>query len=260
MNGEIAQVSKIVAFARKALCTGTVPEFEPNRFVLSLRFVILNGDASGENRAEAGSVIEWLTACKQKGLQDIKLLLQTEVKDRFVLGFSNAAGGLIVCFWENGSVTYFKSAWSFDQNKKGWNVVFTEHVWDDPPKGRPSYTDHTAEFKAVLSDIEGLARNIGAIEFAPFFRKARTALAGGDHGEIPYLPGRAGDIYEACDLADVFGAMGSWNDCPPGMAAEKGLGKEYSELSDRLVWEIRYNLMYAVNESWISAAEQNGSE
>ncbi|WP_011991675.1 hypothetical protein [Campylobacter curvus] len=42
--------------------------------------------------------------------------------------------------------------------------------------------------------------------------------------------------------------MGSWNDSPPYMAQQKGLGKEYDELSDELLCQNRLALLYAINE------------
>lgn len=58
-------------------------------------------------------------------------------------------------------------------------------------------------------------------------------------------------IYYAVMTADQFGGMSSWNDCPSCEAETRGLGKLYDELSDKLLEQIRYNMMYIVNESWI---------
>lgn len=38
-------------------------------------------------------------------------------------------------------------------------------------------------------------------------------------------------MFEAASIADVFGAMGSWNDSPPIYGSQKGLDKEYETLS-----------------------------
>ncbi len=54
--------------------------------------------------------------------------------------------------------------------------------------------------------------------------------------------------YSAAAKADVFGAMGSWNDSPPYMAREKGLSENYKLLSDELFIQIQKALLFAVNE------------
>lgn len=38
---------------------------------------------------------------------------------------------------------------------------------------------------------------------------------------------------------------------PPYYAQEKGLQKEYNSLSNKLLEQLRYNLLYVVNEGWI---------
>lgn len=55
-------------------------------------------------------------------------------------------------------------------------------------------------------------------------------------------------MFEAASIADVFGAMGSWNDSPPYMAHKKGLDKEYETLSADLLRNIRLAILYAINE------------
>ncbi|MCR5815850.1 MAG: hypothetical protein K6F91_03105 [Ruminococcus sp.] len=55
-------------------------------------------------------------------------------------------------------------------------------------------------------------------------------------------------LFAAASKADVFGGMGSWNDSPPYLAQEKGLKKEYDELSEQLWYEIKVAVMSAVNE------------
>jgi len=66
--------------------------------------------------------------------------------------------------------------------------------------------------------------------------------------ELPQIPDPNLQIFEAASLADVFGAMGSWNDSPPYMAHEKGLDQEYETLSAELLKHIRLAILYAVNE------------
>ncbi|MDE6712320.1 MAG: hypothetical protein K2K20_01095, partial [Lachnospiraceae bacterium] len=56
-------------------------------------------------------------------------------------------------------------------------------------------------------------------------------------------------MFYASSKADVFGAMGSWNDGPPYSAHEKGLDNEYENLSNELLKQIRLAALYAINEN-----------
>lgn len=48
---------------------------------------------------------------------------------------------------------------------------------------------------------------------------------------LPEIPEENLHLFEAASTADVFGAIGSWNDSAPYMAHEKGMDKEYECLS-----------------------------
>ena len=132
-------------------------------------------------------------------------------------------------------MTYFVPKWEMDRNREGWEVLYQEMEWENAPSDIPIYENQTEDFKQVLVEIETLAEKIGATNFAKIFR-----------GAYDYL--EAGQIYEAVNKAAVFGGMGSWNDDPAGMAYEKGLASEYNELSNRLLEQVRYHVMYAANE------------
>ncbi len=116
------------------------------------------------------------------------------------------------------------------------------------------FSDKTDEFKEILLDIGKFATAIEQPYFADVFRNAYESLCGSETIEddnIPkQLPNEFKSIYYAVDKADVFGAMGSWNDSPPYYAHQKGLDKEYNELSNGLLVQIRYHLMYVTNECW----------
>ena len=116
------------------------------------------------------------------------------------------------------------------------------------------FTDKTNEFKQTLLDIGEFAAKIEQQYFSDVFHNAYKVLCDSssiDDNNIPNpLPKEFKAIYYAVDKADVFGAMGSWNDSPPYYAREKGLDKEYNELSNELLVQLRYHLMYVANECW----------
>lgn len=91
--------------------------------------------------------------------------------------------------------------------------------------------------------------------FAGVFQRALDILGGSSnyidteyHLPLPEIPEENLYLFEAASTADVFGAMGSWNDSPRYMAHEKGMDKEYEFLSDELLKQVRLAALYAVNE------------
>jgi len=107
----------------------------------------------------------------------------------------------------------------------------------------------------VLLQIKDLAAKIDCENFANIFEFAIQSLDGKNEGidkeyglELPQIPSRNLNLFEAASQADVFGAMGSWNDSPPYMAQNKGLEEEYDILSDELLKNIRLAILYSINE------------
>jgi len=69
-----------------------------------------------------------------------------------------------------------------------------------------------------------------------------------EQSAIGEIPEENLHLFEAASTADVFGAMGSWNDSPPYMAHERGLDNEYELLSSELLKQVRLAALYAINE------------
>ena len=121
-------------------------------------------------------------------------------------------------------------------------------------KSSLSYTDYTNDFLKTLKDVAKFSADIGFPEFSDRFLKVYEVLCNNSsfeqHDILAHLPNGFKGIYYAVDTSDVFGAMGSWNDSPQVVAREMGLEKEYHELSERLLYQVRYHLMYVSNECW----------
>lgn len=198
---------------------------------------------------------KWYEHCVTVGLKDIKYITPISVKDRAILGFANTNRGLIVCFFNSGEVTYFDAYWTFNQDKKAWNVTYTEHLFDNPPAGTPHFENNLKEFKEILNKIGEFACIIGFPGWKKVFDKSVQILEGSFIYEVgnrkialPDLPKEQLKIFMAASNADVFGAMGSWNDSPPCAAHDKGLDKEYDKYSAELLKEVRRATLYAINE------------
>ncbi len=256
MNGEMYQICSITTAAKKALADNLPIKYTPMKYEKNISFLCF--DPYNTEKYEAKNVCEWFNFLKKRGLSklnDIKFLCPVSVKDRHILGFSNTSGSSILCFSKNNLVTYFTARWEFDSAEKKWNILYTENEWVNPPSGRPRFKNNKKSFKKILTDIGDLALKIGADNFAGIFAKAKNILDG--YEKYPYerigyeplqLPAENLKLFEAASIADVFGAMGSWNDVPPCMAEEKGLGKEYEAFSAELLKNLRLAALYAVNE------------
>ncbi|MPN31841.1 hypothetical protein SDC9_179316 [bioreactor metagenome] len=107
----------------------------------------------------------------------------------------------------------------------------------------------------MLTEIKALAVQLECNFFADVFDSAQNILLGSKeytdtkyNFSLPIIPEENLHLFEAASMADVFGAMGSWNDSPRYIAHEKGLDTEYEELSDKLLENIRHAILYAINE------------
>lgn len=256
MNGQMYQIASIAAAAKRALQTADQIRYVPWEGENSINFQFLpQKDFLRTKTFIAQNVSEWFERLKVNGLQDIKLLCPYSVKNRKLLGFSNMTESSILCFFKNGKVTYFVPDWQFDSAQAKWNILYTEHEWSNPPRGKPRFENNTDSFRKALKDIQHFASQLECEDFAHIFTSAINILDGkGDYPdtkyglELPQIPNRNLQIFEAASLADVFGAMGSWNDEPSYVAYEKGLSEEYEILSDELLKNVRLAILYAINE------------
>lgn len=150
-----------------------------------------------------------------------------------------------------GRQVIFLPNWESASAGKGWDVTYTEYEWERSSQEIPHYENNIEEFKDILTRIEDLAIKIECENFAKVFHSARNLLLDLDAAKVleePQIPPQHLSIFRAASAADVFGAMGSWNDEPGWLAQDKGLGQVYDELSDQLLRNIRLAILYAINE------------
>lgn len=252
MTGELYQMCSLTAAAKQALFRGADFEFEPMKYENKVEFLFLpNIRQSGILNRTAKNAEQWYKYCVKKGLRDIKLVMPTAVENRQLLGYANTSQSSIICCFKNGKSTAFEPKWDFDQKQKMWDILYTERLLLIPFV-KPYGEDNSDALREVLIEIADLAERIDCGNFARIFEKALNILDGEEAPSSPFpnpkIPEKYLPLFCAADTADLFGAMGSWNDSPPFMAHEKGLDKEYEELSARLLKNIRLAVFYAVNE------------
>lgn len=256
MNGQMYQLCVLAAAGKKALKYNEPIQYVPAKYENEISFSCLRGACAAEAGMHTVSdVAAWFAYLKSMGLQDIKVLCPIAVKDKGLLGFSNTTESLILCFYKNGKVTYFAVDWQFDAGKKLWNVHYSEQEWKNPPSEKPRFENNADTFRQVLLKIKDFATELEFGNFARIFDSAGNILDGSeDYPDkkyglcLPQIPQKNLQMFEAASAADVFGAMGSWNDSPPWAAHEKGLDQEYETLSDELLRNIRLAILYAINE------------
>lgn len=256
MNGETYQICRLTAEVKRALRENRALSYEPIKYENRIEFHFLPRKTLLGMRGEAAyDPVSWFEKCKKHGLVDVKMMIPTKVKDRQVLGFANTNRASIITFLKSGEVHYWVAQWEFDSKIRMWNIIYTESEWKDAPAGRPEFGDNTKELLDILEKIEKFAVTIEAGYFAEVFKDAATILRREKELSVnenmaarPPLPESHKYLFDAVSKADVFGAMGSWNDSPSYMAHQKGLEEEYDTLSGELLTQIRLATLYAVNE------------
>lgn len=249
------QVCCIAAAAKKALKNKSALSYIPVKYENKIQFQFLPEKKLFITRThKSENVTTWYDYCSKKKLQDIIFLAPIAVNNRNILGFSNTSQSSLVCFWGN-KVTYFTAQWEADSLHKMWNVLYVEKEWKDAPCGRPHFENNLESFKSVLNKIRELACKIDCNNFALVFQKALDILSGSSNYPdteynlpLPEIPQENLPLFEAASTADVFGAMGSWNDSPPCLAYRKGMDKQYEILSGELFKQVRLATLYAINE------------
>lgn len=254
MNGELFQIASIVAAGKRAIQLSKPITYQPEKYVKRIRFAFLpRRSIFGTKNYIAPDVSVWFERIIKNGVQDIKLLCPYSAEKRELLGFANSTGSSAVCFHKSGKVTYFIPKWQFDAVNKQWDVLYSEYESTNPPSGKLRFENNTDSFRKSLSAIKDLAHELECEYYAGVFASAIDILDGiGDvpdrKWELPQIPQQNLPLFEAAEVADVFGAMGSWNDEPSYIAHEKGMEKEYNERSDELLKNVRLAVLYAINE------------
>ena len=251
MNGEVFNTCIIVASIKQALRSNLELDYKGEKYIKSLVFdYILEGDP--ETREQA-SINEWFKHAKKLGLSDVRFATNLTVSsnERSLQGFSNVSYKSILRIYKD-KMSYFVPHWSFEEDKKGWDIVYKEFSLDGTPEIQ-KFSDNTLEFKDILTKITKFADEIECENFGDCFRKGLKALNEPENIEqnilnAPLMPKLNLALFTAASAADVFGGMGSWNDDAAGWAKRKKRAKEYDELSGELFTQMHKATLFAINE------------
>lgn len=251
MNGEVFNACIIVASIKQALRSNLELDYKGEKYIKSLVFDYILEDE--QEKREQASINEWFKHAKKLGLSDVRFATNLTVssKERSLQGFSNVSYKSILCIYKD-KMSYFVPHWSFEENKKGWDIVYKEFILNGTPEIQ-KFSDNTLEFKDILTRTSKFADEIECENFGDCFRKGLKALNEPENIEqnilnAPLMPKLNLALFTAASAADVFGGMGSWNDDVAGLAQHKKRGKEYDELSGELFTQMRKATLFAINE------------
>ena len=251
MNGEVFNSCIIVASIKQALKSNLELNYKSEKYIKSLVFdYILD---SNQEKREQASINEWFKHALKLGLSDVRYATNLTVssEERSLQGFSNVSYKSILCIYKN-KMSYLVPHWSFEEDKKGWDIVYKEFSLNGMPEIQ-KFSDNTLEFKDLLTKIAKFADEIECDNFGDCFREGLKALNEPEKIEqnilnAPLMPKLNLALFNAASAADVFGGMGSWNDDAAGLAQHKRRAKEYDELSSELFTQMRKATLFAINE------------
>ena len=251
MNGEVFNACIIVASIKQALRSNLELNYKGEKYIKSLVFdYILEDDPE---KREQTSINEWFKHAKKLGLSDVRFATNLTVSSEecSLQGFSNVSYKSILCIYKD-KMSYLVPHWSFEEDKKGWDIVYKEFSLDGTPEMQ-KFSDNTLEFKDILTRTSKFADEIECENFGDCFRKGLKALNEPEKIEqnilnAPLMPKLNLALFNAASAADVFGGMGSWNDDAAGLAQHKKRGKEYDELSSELFTQMHKATLFAINE------------
>lgn len=251
MNGEVFNACIIVASIKQALKSNLELNYKSEKFIKSLVFDYVLGDEP--EKREQASINEWFKHALKLGLSDVRYATNLTVssEERSLQGFSNVSYKSILCIYKD-KMSYFVPHWSFEEDKKGWDIVYKEFSLNGMPEIQ-KFSDNTLEFKDLLTKIAKFADEIECENFGDCFREGLKALNEPEKIEqnilnAPLMPKLNLALFNAASAADVFGGMGSWNDDAAGWAKRKKRDKEYDELSAELFTQMHKATLFAINE------------
>ncbi len=252
MNGELHQLSRLVLYVKDMTRSGRVVDFKLDGHE-KLSF-IPKKDILFSKVEECSDAQSWYKLLEKREIKDISLVSYFEKDDIKFAGLSNSTEQGIVTEYANGKTTIWIAKSKFDDEIKVWTTYYKEFKWraGDAPY---TYEECRRDFEKTLLDIEELAYVLECDNFAKIFREAYDILTSKDESSIPEwardaMPNLTSErlrLFLAASKADVFGAMGSWNDSPMWVASEKGLQEKYYNLSHDLYVSTRKAVMNAVN-------------
>lgn len=271
MNAEIAQLVAVVCRGNAELRDFDLPDFFPDNstcqfcerveFVVPVRGFFLKW----KEKVIAHSPDKWFQQLCDVVIEGLELCYQSSgggtSHDRELAGFVGGGGNWSIkeSIW--GEYHQWAPIWRAGSNaddRRPWSVTYRRigSAASPSPPSKLSPIDAARQLDAALKDILGFAAQ-SAEDYVEHFDGARQALRGKDCSRIYHkdlapvgaLTDEGARLLDACQLAWVFGGMGSWND----MSFEGDAGRQYELVSEALFVAVNSAIVVAANSSFPSA-------
>lgn len=152
MNGEVSQISRIVAAARAALRDGTELKYTPVSYEGSAVFNFCDRKNEGGMRFHAKDPSDWFEHLKSEGVKTIFMIESLKANRRNTAITNNSATTIFVRY-NDGIVTRFAVTWSLDEASGKWNTEYTELIAENAPATDPEFRNEASMMEANLKDI-----------------------------------------------------------------------------------------------------------
>ncbi|MHA1112679.1 MAG: hypothetical protein ACTSRE_16410 [Promethearchaeota archaeon] len=275
MDGTTAQIIALTCYGNKFLQDGEVNLFFPDnstcQYCQFVKFVEWNKDDNdvGEIKEIAGTPNGWFIYLKSKNAVGIKICITPQNEevdeDRSNAGFVD--GGVIwemVVTYKDGQSEIWRAKWeTSDDHPPGklWQVTYRFSKLDTTPDIGIKNIDVTSKrLIKALENIKNYSEPHESLEmYTERFSSALNVMIKLDHKlenkKYIYhddlfpegiLDEKAMAILSACQMTEIFGWMGSWNDLPP----HDGTHDDYKKVSDEMYLAMNEGFVVATNSSF----------
>lgn len=267
MQGPIGQALALTCVGNAALGGRDVAGFWPDAAVFlfskSCDFRHVDGKADALLAADP---LAWFAMLRAQGCKGLRLHHAPQprgpkqtipVSDRMLVGFVGGGPAWLIEQVDVGRSTLWQGfdriGYPQDPERKIWLNTYLRQAETIPQElSAASLSQISASLNPALIEIEALANNIDAGNFARCFADARAVLEGRTAAPAPdfarYAP--IGDaqarLLAAIETAWVFGGMGSWND----LGAPSEYAADYDRLSEVLFYALNDAICVVANASY----------
>lgn len=260
MNGVIAQAVALTCHGNARLAGLEIPTFFPGNSTCQFCEYVRFG-RGGWRGGEFATPDEWFASLVRQKARGLRLLWLPDQRrrfpDRMLAGLVGGGGGWVIEAAGRHGAEYRCGRWQVGNqeapDRRIWRVTYTRTTGQASTTPAP---DLPAVKGRLVDSLRAISRFAGEHDVTGYVDQFDRAvaqldtvepLAGVYHLDLAppgLLTEQAQPFLYACQLAWVFGAMGSWNDL--GLDDDQ----EYSSVSERLFTTVIEAICAVANSSW----------
>ena len=142
MNGETFNLACLVRAARNGLATG-IFDYNPEPYLGSLSFCFTERlGLFRMKKAYETTPADWYFRMMSYGLKGIFLLINTDDNGRHMQGFVNTKPIMALAVYKDNTLNFWQQKWEYSQQRKQWDITYTEHPWTTAPVHPSRYVDN----------------------------------------------------------------------------------------------------------------------